>query len=473
VSGDGRSLPPADREAHVEARLAGLLQAHFAASDVRVSEAVRQEHLVRLKECAAERRAEADGAQASPPAVTRLRAGTSAPAVGREGPAAGPRFLRLLAGPALATALLAAAFVIAWRQQSGEPEPPELRIRTIQAATASLAPEGVLGPRGRLHLVYGRDDNAYYLRTDDAGRALAEPVRLNDRPGTVSLGGEHGPKIAYGRDGTVHVVWLSGDSASSGVWYARSTDGGRTFERERNIADTRAACDSATVAADREGRVWVFWLDRRLGAGAGVKMAAPILMARSVDDGRTFTPNERVRHDHPGLACSCCRLEARLSRDGALYLSFRSAYRNIRDAYLLKGLKTENDFRAVRISEDNWLLADCPGSGVRLNLDDEGRVLASWMSRGRVYWAMSDTGGQRFGPRIPAPTPGGDENYPQVLTNHRGEVLLLWTEGSRVHWAAYDRSGAFRGREGVAGDVGGREKPLGFVGPDGEFRLLL
>jgi hypothetical protein len=334
-------------------------------------------------------------------------------------------------------------------------------------------PEGTLDASGQLHLVYGRDDNGYYVQTAGAGSTLARPVRLNHRPGTVSVGGEHGPKMARGQDGTLHVVWLSRGRDAAGVWYTRSTDGGRTFEAERNIVDIRTTCESATVTADQDGRVWVFWLDGRLPTNPDTAMAAPIFMARSTDGGRTFARSERVRHDHPGFACACCRLEARLGPDGQLYLSFRSAYRNIRDAYLLKGAKTENNFHAVRVSEDNWNLDTCPGSGVPFTFDENGRVLASWMSRGRVYWSRSEPGGGRFGPRVGAPQPAGEENYSSVVTNPRGEVFLTWQEGRRVRWATYNQAGVFTGRQGIARNVSRLEKPLAFVGRDGEFHLVL
>jgi len=61
-----------------------------------------------------------------------------------------------------------------------------------------------------------------------------------------------------------------------------------------------------------------------------------------------------VKHNYPGRACGCCRLEARVAPDENLYIAFRGGFQNIRDPYLLKGKKTENDFRVTRISEDNW-----------------------------------------------------------------------------------------------------------------------
>jgi hypothetical protein len=40
----------------------------------------------------------------------------------------------------------------------------------------------------------------------------------------------------------------------------------------------------------------------------------------SRDNGATFSNNEIVKHAHPGLACACCRLEARTGADGNVYV---------------------------------------------------------------------------------------------------------------------------------------------------------
>ena len=50
----------------------------------------------------------------------------------------------------------------------------------------------------------------------------------------------------------------------------------------------------------------------------------------------------------------CCRLEAQVGTDGGLYVGFRGGFQNIRDPYLLKGKKGENEFKVARISEDKW-----------------------------------------------------------------------------------------------------------------------
>jgi hypothetical protein len=229
-------------------------------------------------------------------------------------------------------------------------------IKIVRVPDGGQVPEVVLDSKGVLHLTYGRGSpgNAYYVQSHNGGRSFTPPVQLNRQPNTVTTGMERGPKLAVGKDGIVHVTWLGYYKIGGGIWYTRSVDGGRTFEPERNLLDTETGCDNATVTADRQGNVFVLWTDGRLGPDPNSPVASPIFMARSTDSGATFSKNEPVHHDYPGRACGCCRLEAQVGGDGNLYIAFRGGYQNIRDPYLLKGRKTDNNFKAVRVSVDNW-----------------------------------------------------------------------------------------------------------------------
>jgi hypothetical protein len=232
-------------------------------------------------------------------------------------------------------------------------------VKTIRVPRGGEVPEVVLDAKGVLHMTYGRGapGNGYYVQSTDMGKTFSRPLQLNQRKDTVTTGMERGPKLAVGKDGVLHVVWLGYYKKGGGVWYTRSTDGGKTFEAERNLTEIRPAWDNATVAADQDGNVFVFWNGQWPGLpneDPKSPVASPIIMARSTDNGKTFAASELVKHDYPGRACGCCRLEARVGPEDTVYVGFRGGFQSIRDPYLLKGKKTENSFTVTRISEDNW-----------------------------------------------------------------------------------------------------------------------
>jgi hypothetical protein len=345
-------------------------------------------------------------------------------------------------------------------------------VTTLRVPNEGQNPELAIDARGILHLVYGRGNDAWYTQSANRGRTWREPVKINSHPAIVTVGGERGPRLALGKEGTIHVAWTGNYKQDGGVWYTRSVDGGLSFAAERNLLDTKIGTDGVSLAVGTDGRVWVFWLDGRLPKDEQSPTSEPIFMSRSKDDGVTFSANEQVKHNHPGRACACCRLESRAADDGMLYIAFRSGYHNIRDFYWLKGRQDANDFQATRISEDNWELEGCPMSGPSLALDKNGQVLAAWMSRKHAYWTITKKKENTFLPRITTPEDAGNQNHPTIVTNRKGEVLLLWQQNADVFWARYDETGRLKGQSVQAGTLNTRSKATAFAGHDNRFYVI-
>lgn len=75
-----------------------------------------------------------------------------------------------------------------------------------------------------------------FARSTDGGRSWSEPVEISDRTGSPqdTVGAAEGTDVAVGPGGTVYVVW----SDSTGLLLDRSHDGGRSFGRDVRVART-------------------------------------------------------------------------------------------------------------------------------------------------------------------------------------------------------------------------------------------
>jgi hypothetical protein len=178
----------------------------------------------------------------------------------------------------------------------------------VRAPQAAEVPEVVLDSKGILHMTYGQGGpgDGYYAQSRDGGKTFTKPVRLNRSPDTVTTGMERGPKVVVGKDGAIHVVWLGYYKKGGGVWHTRGIDGGQTFEAERNLTEVKPTWDNATVAADQDGNVFVFWTGQWPGLpneDPNSPVASPIIMARSTDNGESFGKSELVKHNYLGRAC--------------------------------------------------------------------------------------------------------------------------------------------------------------------------
>jgi hypothetical protein len=353
-------------------------------------------------------------------------------------------------------------------------------VKTIQAPANALVPDVNVDRQGVLHLVYGLNHNAWYLRSTNNGATFAPAAKVNSAGTVETEMGERGPKLAVGADGVIHAVWA--DDWAPGVQcyvrYARSVDGGMTFSPRQTVS-TMPGVDGVTTAADGKGNVLVFW-HVMADPQPDVPQATWLFMARSTNNGAAFGTNEKLKVTNlAGLACSMCMMRARITPDGSACLAFRNAEGNVRDFYVLKAAVTGNEFTAVRVNQDNWNIDFCPMCGPELTFGPDGRALCAFMSRNRVYWALSDAALAGFKMHVATPAGETNEIFPSAVANRKGEVLFVWQVGpmstsgnATVKWAIYQNDGTFTGRQGTAGTSVSGTKATAFVGNDDNFYLV-
>jgi hypothetical protein len=96
-------------------------------------------------------------------------------------------------------------------------------------------------------------------RSADGGRTFAAPVRVSEDGWAIDGCPDDGPAIGVDAKGALHVVWPTRVSDSGkGVFYTRSTDGGRSFAPRVRVDQTAggAAHPQLAVAGDRVVVAW-------------------------------------------------------------------------------------------------------------------------------------------------------------------------------------------------------------------------
>jgi len=144
----------------------------------------------------------------------------------------------------------------------------------------------------------GADDDILVARSTDNGANWTVPAALNTNADSDS-GGDYYPQVATDGGGNWVAVWDSRDSLDGTVGgdhdilVARSTDNGATWTAPATL-NTNAATDSgddwnAQVATDGGGN-WVAVWDSRDSLSGSIGTDSDILISRSTDDGATWTP---------------------------------------------------------------------------------------------------------------------------------------------------------------------------------------
>ena len=354
--------------------------------------------------------------------------------------------------------LIRATAVGAFCAAAEETEP----VRVIPVPDNGIQPQVAVAGAG-LQLAYFAGDpkhgDVFYVRSDDFGRTFSSRLRVNSQEGSaIAIGSIRGAQIALGKQNRVHVAWNGSDTAEprgpvnpeaggpgSPMLYARLNDLGSAFETQRNLIQETFGLDGGgSVAADRNGNVYVAWHGKAPGAAHG-EAGREVWMARSEDEGRTFA-KERAVSQEPTGACGCCAMRLFADSHGVLYGLYRSATENVhRDIYLLRSADTGRTFSVARLHA--WDINACPMSSMAF-VEARNEVLGAWETQAQVFFTPVSRGIDAAKAAMIAP-PGENpkRKYPALARNGRGETLLAWVEGAGwqrggiLGWQLFDRAG--------------------------------
>ncbi|MDY0012698.1 MAG: sialidase family protein [Rhodocyclaceae bacterium] len=220
---------------------------------------------------------------------------------------------------------------------------------------------------------------------------------------------------------------------SGAIRLARAEDGTHfappiTVHRDQREITHRF--ESLVVAGD--GRVVAAWIDKRDleeqgGAKSGYRGAA-IYAAVSTDGGRTFQPERKVA-DH---SCECCRIAATTDRDGAPLLLWRHVFAPNERDHALARLGPEGSAETVqRATFDGWKIDACPHHGPALAVDPAGVRHAVWFNQkngeGRVFYGRLISVGD--GLQVEGQRPvGGPAAAHADLNAAPGRLAIAWKE---------------------------------------------
>jgi photosystem II stability/assembly factor-like uncharacterized protein len=277
-------------------------------------------------------------------------------------------------------------------------------------------------------------------RTDDGGRTFTRPVVAGqganiDRPWLAAE--RHSP-------GVVHVVWSEGSATgvTTGLRYARSSDGGRTFGAPRTIARVTTGLGNPIVACGPPGTVYILYSAGRGAAGRAAPDGRSALTAVcSHDRGQTFQPPVTLGRStdflsFPGLSGgtgSALPAMAAHPRGGLVCAAFIDhAAGAHRASVLLAASRDEGHTwsRAAAVTPPGQVIYFQP----EVAIDDAGRVgvMAFAMSQGKASVALmiSEPGSLRFGAPI---TVTGQPFDPAKVNYELGDYQALATTPGAFH----------------------------------------
>jgi hypothetical protein len=269
----------------------------------------------------------------------------------------------------------------------------------------------------------GKKGTDLYLSvSNDMGQTFGAPVKINDDQAPAAHG-MHSLDVAG--DGRIYVSWLD--------------------ERNVHVPKPSTKAEGHHMESNRE-----------------------LFIADSSDGGRTFSRNRKVAAD----ACPCCKTALAVAADGTVYVSWRHVLPgNFRHIAVSSSSDAGATFsKPVIVSDDKWMLQGCPVSGPSLSVDGGGALKVLWYAAGEentpgLYIAESKDKGQSFSPRQLL-AQEGVRGTPVLAANGSADVAIWEMTGG----AAAETRFRKLGNEGAAISVGkNAELPAAVAGKDGLF----
>lgn len=390
--------------------------------------------------------------------------------------------------PFFAVAMLVSSFDVLTTESSFAEmaDPAVLRAakRTIVEGTYQLSPPALqFNEAGTLHLAWfeksGGAPTLKAVRISDGGRVVGETVQVN--PMGVEPDALHqAPGLAAGADHRLFLTWSTARKDgmfASDLRLARSTDGGVTFERPVSVNDDGQPINHSfeSLLADRQGHVYVTWLDSRNKDKSG----AGTIFACSRDSGKSVGANLTI----DGMACPCCRPMMALAPDGNLWAAWRKTFEgNIRDIVLAKSVDQGRTFSGpILVQRDGWVFPACPHRGPSVAFDRFGRLYIGWYTEGtddqpRLLFAVSDDEGKTFSTPISLHTSATSlPDQLRMAVHPDGAVVAVWEEVTGVRKrtvmrVSLDRGHTFGSVQSLS-DGAKAETPTVAVHPNGTVAL--
>ena len=302
-------------------------------------------------------------------------------------------------------------------------------------------PAIALDNQGIIHVVWEdyRDDpklpNIYYSNSTDGGKTFQKDVMVDDVI-TLTTTQVH-PVIAVDDQGVIHVVWedYRNHPALGDIYYSKSTDGGKTFEKDVMVDDAYTVTSqqrNPSIAVDKLGVIHVVWEDYR-----DDPQLPNIYYSKSVNGGKTFGKDVMVddeitvttRQVNPAIA---------VGKDGVIYVVFED-YRddtNKGNIFCSRSIDGGETFEED-VMVDDPITYTSHQANPAVAVDNRGVVHIVWedyrdnSKLANIYYSRSSDGGKTFGKDVMV-----DDSYtvtsqqidPAIAVDDNGTVHVVWQD---------------------------------------------
>ena len=280
-------------------------------------------------------------------------------------------------------------------------------------------PNVIRDKSGTLHIVYGTGDSIMYLTSSDGAKKFSNPVLISKIRG-LAASHTRGPQIAVNQN---ELVLTACNDLGDIFSFVMSQSGNWLATGRVNDVDTVAKENLMSLSSEGSN-TYAVWLDLRDGQNK-------IFAARSSDGGRTWSKNKMIYTSPGKTVCECCKPSVAV--DGSkLYIMFRNSIDGNRDMYLIRSDDYGNSFGAAqKLGMGSWALNGCPmdGGGIVVN---NGIPQTVWNRKSVIYAAEPGKEEKEIGKgrNCTIESVNGENIYAWV---ENGEIVVLKPGGVKLN----------------------------------------
>jgi len=265
-------------------------------------------------------------------------------------------------------------------------------------------------------VTFGSGSAIYFASSTDGGRSFSPPIKVAET-NALALGRHRGPRVNLLPDGMVISAVLSGNLIA---W--RSTDSGKTWTRTGAINDVPGAAKEGlhAMAAGPPSVLFAAWLDSR---ASGTRLYGSL----SQDGGFTWSKSIQIYSSPDGTICQCCAPSVAIDEHGEIWVMFRNVLHGDRDLYLTHSADGVSFSPAQRLGLGSWPLDACPMDGGGL-VADHGRVISAWRREQDVFLSEPGRAEYRMGQGKDVALAVGANGTYVIWSGAKG--LQLWKSGT-------------------------------------------
>lgn len=325
---------------------------------------------------------------------------------------------------AIVALVLAAAAAASPASTKAATKPATAKAVTISGKQEASTPAIAADANGKLHVAWaemsGKSPDVYYSSSKD-GATWTTPVDISNTPGASA-----DPDIAIGPKGQIVVVWA--DTTSGGdspdIFFTVSTDG-KKWSVPLDISNSPGKSSNAAVCLTPAGDIHVIWVD------TSADVTAPdIFHSVSKDGGQTFSKAEDIANTpnvsaDPAIACG---------PKGEVYAAFTDIVPSgkDRDIWLTSSTDGTTWSKATDISNTPGLSSNPDiAADAKGNVFVVWEDTTSGMDSPDIFLAVTHDGAKTWDPLADVSKTPGKSSDPAVDVDKDGNVAVVWCDTAK------------------------------------------